>query len=175
MAAFVGWDTARTLSMMSSSRATLANALGHLVEISLHVPATDSQDREQVNAALTGLDESLAGHAALQGSVAQLRAGLQDTSRQQQQAARIASLATQIKSDAGRDDAGLQARFYADMAALALLSGLLGALAVLSLRGRSSDAGAPGHHDGLLHQALQALPYPFCMVEIGRASCRERV
>lgn len=165
MAGFVGWDTARTLSMMSAARTTLANALGHLVDISLHVPATGSQGREQVNAALAGLNGSLAGYPALQPRVAQLRAGLQDPSQQQQQAARIASLAADVKSEASRDDAGLQARFYADMAALALLSGLLGALVVLSWRGRSSDAGAPDHHDGLLHQALQALPYPFCMVD----------
>jgi signal transduction histidine kinase len=165
MAAFVGWDTARTLSMMSSSRATLANALGHLVDISLHVPPTAPQDREQVNSALSSLDDSLAGYPALWDSVAQLRDGLQGSPQHQQQAERIASLAAQVKSEAGRDDAGLQARFYADMAALALLSGLLGVLAVLSWRSRSSDAGAPDLHDGLLHQALQALPYPFCMVD----------
>jgi PAS domain S-box-containing protein len=151
--------------MMSSSRTTLADALGHLVDVSLHVPATGLQDREQVNAALAGLNDSLADYPALQVSVAQLRAGLQDTSQQQQQAAHIASLAAEVKSEASREDAGLQARFYADMAALGLLSGLLGALVVLSWRGRSSDAGAPDHHDGLLRQALQALPYPFCMVD----------
>lgn len=165
MAGFVVWDTARTLSMMSAARTALANALGHLVDISLHVPAAGSQGREQVNAALAGLNGTLAGYPALQPRVAQLRAGSQDPSQQQQQAARIASLAADVKSQASRDDAGLQARFYADMAALALLSGLLGALVVLSWRGRSSDAGASDHHDGLLHQALQALPYPFCMVD----------
>ena len=164
MAGFVGWDTARTLSVMSPTRPTLANALGHLVDISLHAPATGLQDREQVNAALADLNESLTGYPELQARAAQLQDGLQDASRQQQ-AARIASMAAEVKLQASRDDAGLQARFYADMAALALLSGLLGALVVLSWRGRSSDAGTPDQHDGLLHQALQALPYPFCMVD----------
>lgn len=165
MAGFVGWDTARTLSMMSAARITLANSLAHVVDISLHVSASDPQDRERLNAALAGLDVSLAGYPALQDSVAQLRAGLQDPSGQRQPAAQIASLAARVKSEASRDDAGLQARFYADMAALALLCGLLGALLVLSWRGRSSDTGAPDHHDGLLHQALQALPYPFCIID----------
>ena len=165
MAGFVGWDTARTLSMMSAARTTLANALGHLVDISLHVPAADPQGRERLGAALASLDERLAAYPALKDSVAQLRAGLQDRSTQAQQAAQIASLAARVRSEASRDDAGLQARFYADMAALALLSGLLGALVVLSWRNRSSDAGAPDHHDGLLHQALQVLPYPFCIID----------
>lgn len=163
MAGFVCWDTTRTLSMMSSARPTLGNALGHLVDISLHVPANGAQDREQVDAALARLNDDLAGYPALQGRVAQLRTGMQDTASSQ--AARIASLAAEVKSEMVRDDAGLQARFYADIAALALLSGLLGALLVLSWRGRRNGAGAADHHDGLLHQALQALPYPFCMVD----------
>lgn len=163
MAGFVCWDTTRTLSMMSSARPTLGNALGHLVDISLHVPANGAQDREQVDAALARLNDDLAGYPALQSRVAQLLTGMQDTASSQ--AARIASLAAEVKSEMVRDDAGLQARFYADIAALALLSGLLGALLVLSWRGRRNGAGAADHHDGLLHQALQALPYPFCMVD----------
>lgn len=163
MAGFVGWDTARTLSLISATKPALANALGHLVNISLHAPAAGLPDREQVNAVLIALNDDLAGYPALQDHVAQLRAGLPDMS--QGQAARIASLAAEVKSEMGRGDVGLQARFYADLAALALLSGLLGALLVLSWRSRRNGAGAADHHDGLLHQALQSLPYPFCMVD----------
>ena len=168
IAGFVGWDIARTLSMMSSARSTLASALGHLVDISLHVSApgaTGSPNRQPADAALAGLNVSLASYPALQSRIAELHAGLQDATQQSQQAARIASLAADVKAEVGRDDAALQARFYADMAALALLSGLLGTLAALSWRSGSSGAGATGQHDDLLRQALQALPYPFCMID----------
>jgi PAS domain S-box-containing protein len=163
MAGFICWDTSRTLSMMSAARPTLANALGHLVDIGLQVPATNLPDREQVHAALAGLNDSLAGYPALHRRVAALQAGLQDPA--QEQAARIAALAAEVRSEAGRSDTALQARFYADIAALALLSGLLSALAALSWRGGSSNRGAADQHDNLLHQAVQALPYPFCMVD----------
>jgi PAS domain S-box-containing protein len=162
MAGFICWDTSRTLSMMSSAKPTLANALGHLVDIGLQVPATNSPDHERVHAALAGLNDSLAGYPALQSQVAAMQAGLQDPA--QQQAARIAALAAEVRSEAGRSDIALQARFYADIAALALLSGLLGTLAALSWRG-GSNTGAADQQDNLLHQAVQALPYPFCMVD----------
>lgn len=160
MAGLVSWDTARTLSTMSSPGP--AQALKHLVDLGLRISAADANgapDRAAIEAALAGLDRSLADRPALHARLAPLR----DAAPPRQQAERIAALAAELTA-AGRADAGLRARFYADLAALGLLCGLLGALAVSSWRG-SSGALAPEQHDGLLRQALQSLPYPFCMVD----------
>jgi PAS domain S-box-containing protein len=153
---------------MHAAQPLLATARANLINISLHLAAT-GQDaaaaRSQIDAAFASLEPYMKNDPALLARVNELRAGFRDAS-QSRQPARIAALAAALDTAANRQDAALVARLYADVAALALVSGLLGALASLGWRAAArGGSGMADPHDGLMRQALHALPHAFCMVD----------
>ena len=174
-AATAGWDALRSIAALQDAQLALINTQRNLTDLTLDLFSASQRQAEslgRVDRALASLERNAGGDLALLARVRELEDRLlaypvSDISARAEQAGRIAVLVASIQAAGERQSNGrraaLSTRLYADLAAAALLCISLGALAA-AWHGSKRRAASAGENAGLMHETLEALPFPLCVV-----------
>jgi signal transduction histidine kinase len=174
-AAIAGWDALRSIAALQDAQLVLINTQRNLTDLTLDLFSASQRQAEslgRIDRALASLERNAGGDLALMARVRELEDRLlaypvSDISARAEQADRIAVLVAAIqaagehKSNARR--AAFSSRLHADLAAAALLCLALGALAA-AWHGSKRRAASAGVNAGLMHETLEGLPFPLCVV-----------
>ncbi len=175
-AALAGWDALRSISAIQDAQMVLINTQRNLTDLTLDLFSASQRQAEtlgRIDQTLASLERSAGGDVAMLARVRELEDRLlaypvSDISARAEQASRITVLVAAIQTASERQSASTRAalvtRLYADLAAAALLCLLTGVLAA-AWRGIRGRAVGNSDHGSLMRQALEALPFPLCVVD----------
>ena len=178
---FAGWDAVRSLSAMQTVQRA-SDAIQHnLTDIALSLLGSHNAQHAgdglpRIPQTLANLERSTQQNPSLHARVMDLEKQLQaygsaseDNGARAVHSAQIAGLASALQADGERQyeaqRAALNTRLYADLGAMALLSSLLGALAMTAWRRNPLRQAAATAHDGLMRQVLENMPFALCAVD----------
>ena len=172
--ALAGWDALRCVTALQEAQAVLINIQRNLTDLTLDLFSASQRQAEslgRIDRTLAGLERNAGGDLALLARVRELEDRMlaypvSDISARAEQADRIAVLVAAIQAAGERHAharrAALSTRLHVELAAVALSCIALGALAA-AWRGRRRAASACDDV-GMLHGALDNLPFPLCLV-----------
>jgi signal transduction histidine kinase len=177
-ASLAGWDAVRSLSSMHTAEFASRAIQRNLTDLALTLLGADGEQHAggdglpRIHQTMASLERNIEQAPALRSQVQDLENRVQAyrnagnaSGARAAQATQIGALASALQAEGERQQevrrAALNTRLYADLVAVTLLSGLLGAIFMAGWR-RSPPATTD--NDKLMRQVLEGMPFALCVV-----------